>query len=124
MKFYDVDTEFTFGKYEGKTLAEVFQKDPKYIDYCFNNIDEFYVSPDVLKELRSLDPGYTAPSINEMDDETLDSFFDEVEELDEVDESSFDDEEFSWDDEDVLLSDDSFDDFDDDFEDDFSDDDY
>ncbi len=53
MKFYDVDARFTFGKYEGLSLAEVFAKDPKYIDYCSNNIDEFYVSKAVLKELKA-----------------------------------------------------------------------
>ena len=30
MQFYDIDSIFTFGKYEGETLAEVFEKDPKY----------------------------------------------------------------------------------------------
>ena len=44
MKFYDIDSVFTFGKYEGMTIAEVYQKDPKYLKYCEENIDEFYVT--------------------------------------------------------------------------------
>ena len=42
MKFYDIDSVFTFGKYEGMTIAEVYEKDPKYLKYCEENIDEFY----------------------------------------------------------------------------------
>ena len=34
MKFYDIDSVFTFGKYEGMTIAEVYEKDPKYLKYC------------------------------------------------------------------------------------------
>ena len=51
MKFYDLDDVFTFGKYEGMTIAEVYQKDPKYIKYCEENIDEFYVSPSLKREM-------------------------------------------------------------------------
>jgi hypothetical protein len=32
MKFYTLDTEFTFGKYEGKTLSEILDIQPTYID--------------------------------------------------------------------------------------------
>lgn len=54
MKFYDLDDVFTFGKYEGQTIAEVFEKDPKYIKYCEENIDEFYVSSALKRDLKSL----------------------------------------------------------------------
>ena len=46
MKFYDIDSVFISGKYAGETLAEVFEKDPKYINYCQENDDDFYVSPE------------------------------------------------------------------------------
>ena len=39
MKFYDIDSVFTFGKYEGMTIAEVYEKDPKYLKYCEENTD-------------------------------------------------------------------------------------
>lgn len=115
MKFYDSDSEFTFGKYEGKTIKEVFEQDPKYIDFCFNNIDEFYVSPDVMKELRSLDPRFTATSSNEeFDDDLFESYLDEAELVEEIDDPYLDEEEGgNWDDEDDLGLDDDFDSFDD-----------
>ena len=43
MTFYDLDTVFTFGKYKGETLREVFERDPAYVDYCLVNVDEFLV---------------------------------------------------------------------------------
>ena len=116
MKFYDIDSEFTFGKYEGKTIKEVFEKDPKYIDFCFNNIDEFYVSPDVLKELRSLDPrSEGAKTSDEFDDDMLESYLDEAEMLEDIDDSFLEDDDVKWDDEDDFDDDlDSFDEFGDD----------
>ena len=64
MKFYDIDSVFTFGKYEGMTIAEVYEKDPKYIKYCEENIDEFYVSPSVKRELKSLGRAASASSVS------------------------------------------------------------
>ncbi|MCK9291141.1 MAG: hypothetical protein WCR58_11395 [Bacteroidales bacterium] len=116
MKFYDIDSEFTFGKYEGKTIREVFEKDPNYIEFCFNNIDEFYVSPEVMKELRQINPRYTGPSLQEMDDDVLDSYLEEIGELDELGDAYAEDEDFNWEDEDIEIDDD-FDDFDSGFDD-------
>ncbi len=111
MKFYDVDSEFTFGKYEGKTIKEVFDKDPKYIDFCFNNIDEFYVSPAVLKELKAGQSTIALPK-DEEEDDILDSFFEDAEEVEDFD-PDISEEDFNWDDEDLNFADDDFDSFDD-----------
>lgn len=117
MKFYDVESEFTFGKYEGKTLQEVFEKDPKYIDFCFNNYDEFYVSPDVMKELRNLNLKEVSPLLADTDDlsdDELDSFFDEAEEVNDFEPEEFNEEELDWENDDIsAITDDEFDNFDD-----------
>lgn len=117
MKFYDVESEFTFGKYEGKTLQEVFEKDPKYIDFCFNNYDEFYVSPDVMKELRNLNLKEISPLLadaDDMNDDELDSFFDEAEEVNDFEPEEFNEEELDWENDDIsAITDDEFDNFDD-----------
>jgi hypothetical protein len=34
MKFYDLDTEFTFGKYRGSTIRQILVLQPSYIDWC------------------------------------------------------------------------------------------
>lgn len=119
MKFYDLDSVFTFGKYEGKTIKEVYEQDPKYIDFCFNNIDEFYVSPEVMRELRATNlADLSEPAgLESFDDDMLDAYLDEAsEEFDGFDDSLLDDEdEPRWDDEDFdpTFGEDEFDNFDD-----------
>ncbi|HMM10831.1 MAG TPA: hypothetical protein PKE03_01890 [Bacteroidales bacterium] len=126
MKFYDLDSVFTFGKYEGKTIKEVFERDPKYIDFCFNNIDEFYVSPEVMRELKATKLSEIADpaSLESFDDEMLDAYLDDAtEELDGFDPMLDDEDEPRWDDDeegfDMGFDDDEFDSYDD-----FDDDDY
>ncbi len=58
MTFYDLDTVFTFGKYKGETLREVFERDPAYVDYCLVNVDEFLVEDFILDDLREINPDY------------------------------------------------------------------
>lgn len=89
MKFYDIDDIFTSGKYEGETLAEVFEKDPKYIKYCEENIDEFYVSPSVMKEMKTLsrDNHLMNANLDEMSDDELAEFMNDMNDIDEFDES-------------------------------------
>jgi len=114
MKFYDVDTEFTFGKYEGKTIREVFERDPKYIDFCFNNIDEFYVSPAVMRELKEMNPKFSMPAETDMDDDDmLEAYLEDAEEIDDFEQNfKEEDEDFNWDDELNMETEDNFDDFD------------
>lgn len=117
MKFYDVDARFTFGKYEGLSLAEVFAKDPKYIDYCTNNIDEFYVSKAVLKELKAGNFNLDTEEADEDDQFAADDLSGLTNEDDE------EEDDFDWE-EDIEIIDDDFDDdfdlgYDDDEDDDF-----
>lgn len=99
MKFYDIDSVFISGKYAGETLAEVYEKDPKYIAYCQENDDDFYISPDVMKELKTLarDHRLLTQDLDELSDEELADFMEEMNEIDEFDESAFEDD-FDWDD--------------------------
>lgn len=36
-----LNDEFTFGKYRGKTLKEVIEKEPTYIEWCMSEITDF-----------------------------------------------------------------------------------
>ena len=85
MKFYDIDSVFTFGKYEGMTIAEVYEKDPKYLKYCEENIDEFYVSPSVMRELKSMnrainDSALLDANFDKMSDDEIDKFINQHDE--------------------------------------------
>lgn len=132
MQFYDVESVFSFGKYEGMSLAEVYEKDPKYIKYCEENIDEFYISPSVRRELKSMsrsinDSALLDADFDKMTDDEIDNFMNNLDTEDEFDESKLE-EDFDWDNNDIA-DDSPFDEFEDgydedEFGDDFGDDNY
>ena len=125
MKFYDLDDVFTFGKYEGQTIAEVYEKDPKYIKYCEENIDEFYVSPALKRDLKSLGRAISDSALLDMDfdkmsDDDIEKFMNSMDEGDEFSEDKLDDD-FDWDNADIP-DDSPFDEFEDEYdEDEFND---
>lgn len=51
MKYYDINTAFTFGKYAGRTLISIATADPEYLDWCSINLDHFYINEQNLKLL-------------------------------------------------------------------------
>ena len=121
MKFYDLDSVFTFGKYEGMTIAEVYEKDPKYIKYCEENIDEFYVSPSVKRELKSLgraasDSALLNMNFDKMSDDEIEAFMNDMDDDNEFSEDKLE-EDFDWDNADIP-DDSPFDEFEDEFDED------
>ena len=121
MKFYDLDDVFTFGKYEGLTIAEVYEKDPKYIKYCEENIDEFYVSPSLKRDLKSLgraasDSALLNTDFEKMSDDEIEAFMHNMDDDDEFSEEKLD-EDFDWDNADIP-DDSPFDEFEDEFDED------
>jgi hypothetical protein len=59
MKFYTLDTEFPFGKYEGKTVKEILELQPSYLDWCAINLDHFYISDEIIAEIKIIKPDFT-----------------------------------------------------------------
>jgi hypothetical protein len=59
MKFYDIDTVFNFGKYAGKSVREVLEIQPSYIDWCIINLDHFYIMPEDIDYIKSIKPDFT-----------------------------------------------------------------
>ena len=59
MKFYTLDSEFPFGKYEGKTVKEVLEIQPAYLDWCAINLDHFYISDETITEIKEIKPDFT-----------------------------------------------------------------
>ena len=57
MKFYNHDTEITFGNYSGLTLAQVFEVNKSYIEWCLQNLDHFMISDESLEDLYQMFPG-------------------------------------------------------------------
>lgn len=120
MKFYDLDDVFTFGKYEGQTIAEVFEKDPKYIKYCEENIDEFYVSPALKRDLKSLGRAVSDSALLDMDfdkmsDDEIASFMNNMDDDNEFSEDRLE-KDFDWDNADDIPDDSPFDEFEDEYD--------
>lgn len=44
--------KLNFGKYEGRSLEDVFHTDPGYLIWCLENISEFTLSDDMLNMFR------------------------------------------------------------------------
>jgi hypothetical protein len=59
MKFYNIDTVFNFGKYAGKTVREVLDIQPSYIDWCVINLEHFYILPEDIDHIKSIKPDFT-----------------------------------------------------------------
>ncbi len=121
MQFYDIESVFSFGKYEGMTIAEVYEKDPKYIKYCEDNIDEFYVSPSVMRELKSMsrsinDSALLDANFDKMSDDEIDAFMNHLDTEEEFDESKLD-KDFDWVNND-FADDSPFDEFEDEYDED------
>jgi len=58
MKFYNLDTEFSFGEFNGKTLKQILHIQPSYLDWCAVNIDQFYVTDVVIEEIKTIIPDF------------------------------------------------------------------
>jgi arginine deiminase len=49
MKLHHFDTVFSFGQHKGETVAEVLEKNPTYLVWCYGNIDNFCATDAVWK---------------------------------------------------------------------------
>jgi hypothetical protein len=98
MKAYDLNTSFTFGKYEGKTLEDVFKTDPTYVEKCMITVDDFAVDEKSIQKLFEKYPD------TELSDQAVDANLDKLDAMDSSDDEFFTGEE--------VYSDDDYEDFD------------
>ncbi|MEA2096586.1 MAG: hypothetical protein U9P73_07850 [Candidatus Cloacimonadota bacterium] len=54
MNCYKLSTIFSFGKYKGKTLKQVYKKNPSYVDWCLRNVDFFTITQSTLNKLQEI----------------------------------------------------------------------
>ena len=52
MTYYNLDTEFRFGKYKGKTVREVLDLQSSYLNWCVINVDNFIISDSDAAEMK------------------------------------------------------------------------
>lgn len=51
LKIKGITNKFQFGKYKGKTLFYVLDKNPQYIVWCINNIKDFKIDKGLKDDL-------------------------------------------------------------------------
>lgn len=97
MKAYDLNTKFTFGKYEGKTLEDVFKNDPEYVEKCLISEEDFAINERTMQKLFEKYPE------NDLSDAAIDSNLDKLDTIvgDEDDDLLFTDEVYDDDFEDL-----------------------
>ena len=59
MKLYKLDRVLNFGKHKAKTLLQVFDESPSYVDFCFRELNHFAITEETLGQLQHLNPNYT-----------------------------------------------------------------
>ncbi len=63
MKVYELETTFGFGKYEGKTVRQILDLQPSYLNWCAITLDHFYISDEVIDEIILIKPNFTMSDI-------------------------------------------------------------
>jgi hypothetical protein len=59
MKTYTLNTKFNFGKHKSECLKQVVDLDYTYIEWCLIYHRDFFISNDVLKEIKEVNPAFS-----------------------------------------------------------------
>ena len=51
IKLYNWETTLDFGKYKGRSIMEVFDKNPDYVKWCLKNVDWFCITDEIFDKL-------------------------------------------------------------------------
>jgi len=66
IQFYNLETIFTFGMYEGKSVKEVIEINPTYLNWCAININPFYMTDEAIEEIRNIATDYISSNSREI----------------------------------------------------------
>ncbi len=55
---HSVTQILNFGKFEGKTIKEIIELQPSYIDWCTINLNHFFITNNLIKEIREIIPNF------------------------------------------------------------------
>ena len=58
MKYYNLESIFTFGKFEGLTVSQVLINQPTYVNWCIENLDHFYILEQDQLIIKSIFKGF------------------------------------------------------------------
>lgn len=51
MELYSFETVLTFGQHKGETISHILKNNPTYIEWCYGNHDDFYITDAVWNAL-------------------------------------------------------------------------
>jgi hypothetical protein len=51
MKLYNLKSVLTFGQHKGETVAEALKNNPTYLEWCYSEIDTFFITDSVWNAL-------------------------------------------------------------------------
>jgi hypothetical protein len=55
---YELESSLNFGKFKGSTIKEIAELEPSYLNWCAVNIDQFYLSEEVIDQIKELCPAF------------------------------------------------------------------
>lgn len=56
-RFTSLSDKFTFGAYNGQSLADVIDVNPEYLEWCVQEIDRFLIEDSAMNEINQIYPG-------------------------------------------------------------------
>lgn len=59
VKEYQSNSIVKFGRYNGKTLSEIVDIEPDYIEWCIMHLDHFYISEEAVESLVEINTDFT-----------------------------------------------------------------
>ena len=66
IQFYNLNTKFTFGMYRGKSVKEVIEMNPTYLNWCTLNLNLFYMTDEAIEEIVNIDSGLLSHNSREI----------------------------------------------------------
>ena len=58
MKYYNLESILTFGKFDGLTISQVLINQPTYVNWCIENLDHFYIMEEDQLIIKSIFNGF------------------------------------------------------------------
>lgn len=76
VEFISLESRFTFGRYNGLTLADVMDLNPEYLIWCVSTIEDFLLHDNALEQIRIVYPTFPiTPEFESHRQENIDAYY-------------------------------------------------
>ncbi len=59
IKMYDLSAKIKFGRFSGKTITDIIEIEPTYIEWCIGHLDHFLISEEVVNSIKEKYPTFS-----------------------------------------------------------------